>query len=135
MLRVEFAGVVVAETRNGVRLLETSHPPSYYFPPDDVQRQYLESDPGRTFCEFKGFAKFWTLDANGRRARQAAWSYPLPDPSYGPLKDHFAFYAARVDACWVGEERVTAQEGDFYGGWITSNIVGPFKGGPGTIGW
>jgi len=135
MLRVEFAGVTVAETRNGLRLLETSHQPVYYFPPDDVERQYLISVPGKSFCEFKGFAEFWALDVNGRRASEAAWSYSHPSESYEAIKDHVAFYASRVDSCWVGEERARAQEGDFYGGWITSNIVGPFKGGPGTTGW
>lgn len=134
-LRVVLAGVTVADSARGWRVLETSHPPVYYLPPDDVRMDLLQPAPGRSFCEFKGWARYWTLVVGERRAPSAAWSYPDPTPSFAAIADHVAFYASRVDACFVGEERVTAQEGDFYGGWITSRIVGPFKGGPGTAGW
>lgn len=135
-LKVVFAGVTLAETLRGFRVLETSHPPAYYFPPDDVQRDLLIPAPGGSVCEFKGRTSYWTVQLlSGRRAERAAWSYPDPLPAFSDLYDHFAFYASRVESCWVGDERVWPQPGDFYGGWITSSVVGPFKGGPGTFGW
>jgi uncharacterized protein (DUF427 family) len=134
-LRVLFAGVTIADSRRGWRVLETSHPPVYYLRPDDVRMDLLRPAPGRSLCEFKGWARYWTLVVGERQAPAAAWSYPDPTPAFAAIADHLAFYASRVDACFVGEERVTPQEGDFYGGWITSRIVGPFKGGPGTAGW
>lgn len=134
-LRVEFAGRTVAETRNGWRVLETSHPPVYYIPPTDVLRDGLAAAAGSSWCEFKGAAAYWHLVVGDRRAGNAAWSYPYPTQAFRPIAGHLAFYASRVDACFVGDERVAAQEGDFYGGWITSRIVGPFKGAPGTRGW
>ncbi len=136
-LRVVQAGIVVAETRRGMRILETSHPPVYYFPAEDVATQFLRPSGRRsTFCEFKGTARYWDLmlpDAGP--VHNVAWSYAAPSPRYAALKDHLAFYANLVDACWVDEERVIAQPGDFYGGWITSHLKGPFKGAPGTMGW
>ena len=134
-LRVVFAGRTVAETMRGYRVLETSHPPVYYIPPDAVEVDCHVVASCRSFCEFKGAARFWHLDAGGRRAENAVWSYPDPAPAFAPIKDHFAYYPSRVDECWVGEELVTPQVGDFYGGWITSRVVGPFKGAPGTAGW
>lgn len=134
-LRVTFAGETIAETDHGYRVLETSHPPVYYFPPSDVQHDCLAAAPGRSLCEFKGMARYWTLNVGSRRAEKVAWSYPEPTERYQALKNFFAFYASRVDGCWVGGERAEAQTGDFYGGWITSRIVGPFKGPPGTLGW
>jgi uncharacterized protein (DUF427 family) len=107
----------------------------YYLPPADVQMQYLTPTPRQTFCEFKGRASYWTISVNGQTAENAAWSYAQPNRPYAELKDYIAFYPSRMEACFVDEERVTPQEGDFYGGWITSDIVGPFKGGPGTWGW
>lgn len=134
-LRVEFAGETIADSCHAIRVLETSHPPVYYFPPSDVQWQFFMPETGHSFCEFKGSATYWSLDINGRRSVRAAWSYPAPSARFADLKDHLAFYASRVDVCWVGQERVQPQSGDFYGGWITSRVVGPFKGGPGTFGW
>ncbi len=134
-LRVIFAGRTIAETTAGYRVLETSHPPVYYFPQSDVSLELMKPAGGRSFCEFKGVARYWSVEVDGRRSEQAAWSYPDPAPAYAALKDCIAFYASRVDECWVGDERVKAQEGDFYGGWITSKVVGPFKGAPGTMGW
>ena len=134
-LRVSFAGETIAETTQGYRVLETSHPPVYYFPPSDVRQEFLVPAAGRSFCEFKGVARYWTVDVKGARSEKAAWSYPDPTDTYGAIKDYFAFYASRVENCWVGDEQVQAQAGDFYGGWITARIVGPFKGAPGTRAW
>ena len=134
-LRVEFNGEMAADTTRAYRLLETSHPPTYYIPREDVRLEFLQSNSTRTFCEFKGEAVYWDLTAGGRVSKAAAWSYPSPTKSFAALRDHLAFYSQRVDACYVGDERVQPQEGDFYGGWITSNLVGPFKGVPGSRGW
>ena len=134
-LRVIFAGEVIADTVAGLRVLETSHPPVYYLPPADVAQRFVESASGSSWCEFKGSAVYWSVVAGNRRALKAAWSYPAPSPGFEALAGHLAFYASRLDECRVGEERVLAQDGDFYGGWITSRIVGPFKGGKGTMGW
>jgi uncharacterized protein (DUF427 family) len=134
-IKVEFAGETIADSRQALRLLETSHPPTYYIPRADVQAAFLLPNPRRSFCEFKGDAQYWDLLVNGKRSVAAAWSYASPSNGYAALKDHLAFYSHRVDACFVGEERVSPQLGNFYGGWITSNLVGPFKGGTGTQGW
>lgn len=132
---VEFAGERIAETRSAFRVLETSHPPTYYIPPEDIHREFLVASNLGTFCEFKGRAAYWTLVVGRRRSENAGWYYPEPTPAFAAIKDHVAFYPSRVDACYVDGERVQAQKGDFYGGWITADIVGPFKGGPGTMGW
>jgi uncharacterized protein (DUF427 family) len=134
-VRVEFNGEVVAQTTRALRVLETSHPPVYYIPIDDVKREYLTPTQQRTFCEFKGAASYWTLKVGERVSENAAWSYANPSPGFEAIKDYIAFYPSRVDACFVDGERVKPQEGDFYGGWITADIVGPFKGGAGTRGW
>jgi uncharacterized protein (DUF427 family) len=134
-LVVEFAGLVVADTRRGYRVLETSHPPNYYLPADDVRTDLLEPSTGASFCEFKGRASYWSLRVGDRIAPDAAWSYASPSPAFAAIRDHLAFYADRVDACFVDGEQVTPQPGGFYGGWITSAVAGPFKGGPGTRGW
>jgi len=134
-LRVVFAGVTLADTQDGYRVLETSHPPVYYLPPEAVEQSYLRRSSQRSFCEFKGTAAYWSLDCDGRISEQAAWSYEQPTAAFAAIKGYLAFYASRVDACFVGDERVAAQQGDFYGGWITSRVVGPFKGTPGTRHW
>ena len=134
-IRIVFNGVVIAQSNRTFRVLETSHPPVYYIPREDIQMQYLTTNPRRTFCEFKGQAAYWDLQVDAQESSLAAWSYPNPNSAYMEIKDHLAFYASRVDEAYVGSEKVQAQAGDFYGGWITSNIVGPFKGGPGTKGW
>lgn len=134
-LRVMFAGVTLADTRQGYRVLETSHPPVYYLPGSDLRLEYLVAAPGRSFCEFKGMAQYWTLCVGDRRSESAAWSYAEPSPAFAMLRNYFAFYAGRVDACWVDSERVQPQPGDFYGGWVTTHVVGPFKGGANTFGW
>ncbi|MBV9849060.1 MAG: DUF427 domain-containing protein [Armatimonadetes bacterium] len=134
-IQVVFNGVVIADTHRAKRVLETSHPPVYYIPPEDVQRQYLVPAPGSSFCEWKGAASYYTVAVGDRTAEGAAWFYPDPTPAFAALKDHVAFYPGRMEACFVDGERVQAQPGDFYGGWITHEIVGPFKGDPGTGGW
>ncbi len=134
-LRVIFSGRTIADTSAGYRVLETSHPPVYYIPPGDVQLTYLEGAPGQSWCEFKGHASYWSLNVDGQQSASAAWSYPTPYSAFQQIAGFFAFYASRVDECWVGDERVQPQQGDFYGGWITSRIAGPFKGAPGTRGW
>jgi len=134
-LRVVFAGETVARTGQGFRVLETSHPPVYYIPPGDIRPDCLVKAAGQSFCEYKGVATYWSLDVGGTRSENAAWSYPDPTAAFAPIRDYLAFYATRVDECWVGGERVRPQEGDFYGGWITSRVVGPFKGAAGTRGW
>jgi uncharacterized protein (DUF427 family) len=135
LVEVFFNGSKIAETRRAKRLLETSHPPNYYIPLADIDRSVLQPAEGRTVCEFKGIARYYSLDDGERRSLAAAWSYLDPSPGYEAIRDHLAFYPSRVQACLVDGERVTSQEGDFYGGWITADIVGPFKGGAGTWGW
>lgn len=134
-LRVDFAGETVAVSEAGYRVLETSHPPVFYFPPDDVRREFLEPAEGRSLCEWKGVAEYWSLRVGDAVAERAAWSYPQTTRTFEQIRDYVAFYASRVDACFVGEEQAQAQDGDFYGGWVTSKVVGPFKGGPGSVGW
>ena len=132
---VEFNGQIVADTTAAKRVLETSHPPTIYIPPADVKGEYLKPAGGRSMCEWKGQARYVDLVVGDRTSEQAAWFYPSPVPEFAGLKDHLAFYPSRVDRCTIGGEAVRAQAGDFYGGWITSKIVGPFKGPPGTRGW
>ena len=132
---VRHHGVVVADSTRCHRVLETSHPPVYYVPADDITPGVLERTRGSSFCEFKGTAGYWDLTVDGVRVRDAAWSYDHPSPDFAVLAGEVAFYPGRVDECTVDGERVRPQEGDFYGGWITADITGPFKGGPGTRGW
>ncbi|MDB5961143.1 MAG: hypothetical protein JWP59_2437 [Massilia sp.] len=134
-LRVMFGGEAIADTTEAYRVLETSHPPVYYIAPVHVAMQYLSKAPGQSWCEFKGHAAYWSLQAGGRRVENVAWSYPRPTPAFAAIAGHLAFYASKVDECWVGDELVQPQQGDFYGGWITTRIGGPFKGGDGSRGW
>ncbi len=134
-VRVVFGGVTVAETRRAYRVLETSHPPTWYLPFEDILPGTLVAEEQTSFCEFKGRAVYWQLQAGGEVSRHAAWSYPKPGPAFAAIRDYVAFYPSRMEACFVDEERVESQPGDFYGGWITSDVVGPFKGSPGTWGW
>jgi uncharacterized protein (DUF427 family) len=134
-VRVVFNDTTIAETTDAVRVLETSHPPVYYLPPGDIAMEYLEQTGRTTMCEFKGRAVYFTATVGDRTAPDAAWGYPNPVDRYAALTDHLAFYASKMDACYVDGERVRHQEGDFYGGWITDDVVGPFKGGTGTVGW
>jgi uncharacterized protein (DUF427 family) len=134
-VRVVFHGVVIAETRNALRVLETSHPPVYYIPPQAIRMEFLHVTAQQTFCEFKGAARYYTVTVGDKTSENAAWFYPQPARGYQVLQNYVAFYPQRVEACFVDGERVTPQPGDFYGGWITHDIVGPFKGAVGTHGW
>lgn len=134
-LKVVFGGEVVAESRRGYRVLETSHPPTYYIPKADCRMEFLTPTERRSICEFKGAARYYTLAVGGSRAEHAVWEYPTPTAAFVPLKEYLSFYAQAMDACYVDGEEVNAQEGSYYGGWITSWITGPFKGPPGTMGW
>lgn len=132
---VEFGGKTIADTKRALRVLETSHPPIYYIPPEDVRMEFLQAEAGSSFCEWKGQARYYAVMVGGRKAQQAAWAYPNPTPAFKEIKDCIAFYAEKMDACTVDGEQVRPQEGSFYGGWITRDIAGPFKGGPGSRGW
>lgn len=132
-IRVLFNDVVIAETTRAIRILETSHPPTYYIPPEDVRLEYLVPTNMQTICEFKGMASYWSVRVGKTMTPNAAWSYPNPVPEYADLADYVAFYPARVSACYVDDERVKPQPGGFYGGWITSDIKGPFKGQGGLV--
>jgi uncharacterized protein (DUF427 family) len=134
-VRIVLGGVTVADSDRALRVLETSHPPTIYVPDADVLGGALQPAAGGTFCEWKGRAVYFDVVAGGRRTARAAWGYPAPAAQYGALLGHVSFYPGRVDEAWLGEERVAAQAGDFYGGWITADLTGPFKGMPGTAGW
>ena len=134
-VRVEVAGAYVADSVRAVRVLETAGAPCWYLPADDVRMDLLRPAGGTTLCEWKGIANYLDVVGDGEAGRAAAWTYRDPNPGYEVLRDRIAFYAGRVDAVWVEDERVTPQPGRFYGGWITSDVVGPFKGEPGTEGW
>lgn len=132
---IRLGGEVVADTTDAVRVLETSHPPVYYLPRAAFAAGALEPAEGSSFCEYKGGARYLSVRGGTALAERAAWYYPTPSPGYEQLVDRVAVYPAPMDACEVDGERVTPQDGGFYGGWITDAITGPFKGGPGSAGW
>ena len=134
-VRATAGGHVIAETDRPILIKETSHPPVYYIPPEDLAMEYLEPSSHRTYCEYKGEAHYYSLVIDGKRSSNVGWYYPRPSPGYEELKDHVAFYAWALDEATVDGEQVTPQPGRFYGGWITSEIEGPFKGEPQTMGW
>lgn len=134
-IRIIFNGIAIADTRRAKRVLETSHPPCYYIPPEDIKLEYLSQTGRKSFCEWKGMAGYADVVVGDKRAANAAWYYPQPTPEFTTIKDYLSFYASKMDACYVDDELVQSQPGDFYGGWITKDIVGPFKGGAGTMGW
>ncbi len=135
VLKVVFAGVQIAETTNGWRVLETHHAPTYYLPPADILTAALVPTTRETFCEWKGRAVYFDLVLNGQRARNAAWAYPAPTAGFDPIKNYVAFYATSVEAAYVGDLKVQPQPGDFYGGWVTPNLTGRIKGAAGTLHW
>lgn len=136
VVRVVVGSDVLAETRRGLRVLETAGPPVYYVPRADVRMDRLAASLHTSYCEWKGPATYWSYDDGaGRRIENIGWSYEGPLPGYEAIAGYLAFYAGRVDEAWVGDELATPQPGRFYGGWVTSRIVGPFKGDPGTSGW
>ncbi len=133
---VVFNNVTIADSQNAYRVLETSHPPVYYLPPEDIARQYLhQTSNWQSFCEWKGMAHYYDVIVRERRVVAAAWYYSNPNSAFAAIKNYLAFYPSKMDACYIDDELVKAQEGDFYGGWITNDIVGPFKGGMNTWGW
>jgi uncharacterized protein (DUF427 family) len=134
-ISVMLAGVGIAATVRGFRVLETHHAPTYYFPPEDVAPDALRPTAGRTLCEWKGVARYFDVIAGPRAELRAAWSYPNPTPDFAAIAGFVAFYPGQMEACFVGDVRVRAQPGDFYGGWVTPNLDGIVKGGPGTAGW
>ena len=134
-VEITLGGTIVAATTAALRVLETSHPPVWYLPVEAFGPGVLVPVEGASYCEYKGMASYFDLVAGEVRAPRAAWTYPLPTRGYEALTGHVAVYPGRVDRCTVDGEVVRAQEGDFYGGWITDEIVGPFKGAPGTRGW
>jgi uncharacterized protein (DUF427 family) len=134
-IQVVFSEVAIADSRRAWRVLETSHPPVYYIPPKDIKMDFLQPAPGGSWCEWKGQAGYYTIEVGGRTAGRAAWTYPRPTTPFRSIKDHVAFYAWTMDECLVDGELVRPQPGGFYGGWITNDIVGPFKGEVGTTGW
>ncbi len=136
-IRIVSSGLVLADSIRTLRLLETSHPPSYYIPPEDINLELLQHSPASSYCEYKGEAAYYDLKTG---VKSVAWFYPSPTRGYTALVGHLAFYPSRVvvqagDGCFVNDELVTPQAGNFYGGWITADVVGPFKGEAGTQGW
>jgi len=127
-------GMSIADSVNSVRVLETSQPPAFYLPREDVDFAALIPSAARSYCEWKGEASYYDLNVGETVVEQIAWTYPQPSAGFAAIANHLAFYAQRLD-CSVDDEAVTANEGTFYGGWITSNVVGPFKGAPGTAWW
>jgi uncharacterized protein (DUF427 family) len=134
-IRIVFNGETIVETRCALRVLETSHPPVYYIPPDDIRPGILTRTTRRSYCEWKGEASYYTLKVGDRTISDGAWSYHEPVAEFRALTDYIAFYPGQMDGCFVEGERVTPQPGGFYGGWITRDVVGPFKGELGTCGW
>ncbi len=134
-IEITLGGVVIARTERALRVLETSHPPTYYLPWAAFAPGALRPAAGGSFCEWKGEAAYYDVLGGERVAQRAAWTYPRPTHAYASLVDHVAVYPAAMDRCTLDGEAVTPQPGGFYGGWITSRIVGPFKGGPGTQSW
>src|SRR6195256_3012243 len=134
-IQVMLGGITIADTTEAVRVLETSHPPVYYLPPDGIVPGTLTPTGRRSFCEFKGWASYMNVTAGDRTEPDAAWAYADPSPGYEAMAGYGAFYPARMDACYVDGEEVLPQPGRFYGGWVTSKVAGPFKGVPGSASW
>ena len=134
-IRVVHGGVTVVDAPGAVRVLETSQAPAYYVAVEHVDTALLVPVDRRSLCEWKGVAHYADVVAGGRRATEACWTYPEPTADFAAIADHWAFYAQTVDECWVDDERVDPNEGSFYGGWITANVTGPFKGAAGTLFW
>jgi uncharacterized protein (DUF427 family) len=135
-IEVVFGGATIVRTQRAYRVLETSHPPTYYLPPDDFATGVLHPSGHRpSFCEWKGLAVYFNIRSGAHEQRDAGWAYPTPSPGFEPIADYVALYAQLMDSCTVDGEEVEPQPGGFYGGWVTPNVVGPFKGIPGSNGW
>lgn len=134
-VEVVHGGVSIARSARSQRVLETSHPPVYYFPPDDVRLDLLIPNDATSWCEWKGIAAYFDLEVNGERTGKVAWTYRRPNDSFRAIRDHIAFFAHLLDGCFFDRRQVLPQPGGFYGGWITPDVVGPFKGEMGSAGW
>ncbi|MEA5594272.1 DUF427 domain-containing protein [Rivularia sp. UHCC 0363] len=134
-IQIIFNGETIADTKQAKRVLETSHPPNYYIPPEDIKMEYLIPTPQSSFCEWKGRASYYTIKVGDKEAQNVAWYYTNPTEAFASMKDYVAFYAHVMDACYIDGEKVEPQPGNFYGGWVNKDIVGPFKGIPGSWGW
>ncbi|MDD1415798.1 DUF427 domain-containing protein [Dolichospermum sp. ST_con] len=134
-IQIIFNGEIITDTHCAKRALETSHPPNYYLPIQDIKTEYLTKSDRKTYCEWKGWASYYNLTVGDRTALNVAWYYEEIFPDYEQLKGHLGFYPQPMDGCYVDGEKITPQAGDFYAGWITRDIVGPFKGESGTRGW
>jgi uncharacterized protein (DUF427 family) len=134
-IQIMFNGVTIADTTRAYRVLETSHPPTYYLPPEDIQSEYLRSSARGTFCEWKGNGSYYSVVVGDQTLADVAWYYPHPTAKFSAIANYVAFYAAPMDRCVVDGEIVVPQPGQFYGGWITADVIGPFKGEPGSLGW
>ena len=134
-IRAIAGGAVLADSTSAWRVLETSHPPTYYVPRDDVRMDLLQGAEGDSFCEWKGRAVYYDAHVEGRVVEKVAWSYPQPTRTFEPIRDHLAFYLPALDQGFVDDEPASPQPGGFYGGWITEDLAGPFKGEPGSWGW
>ena len=134
-IRIVFNGKTIVDTNRAKRVLETSHPPIYYIPPDDIDPECLKPASGESWCEWKGAARYFDVEIGDERAAKAAWYYPSPTEGFREIAGHVAFYPGPMDACYVNDELVQPQEGGFYGGWITSDVAGPFKGNRGSEYW
>ena len=134
-IKIYFNGIKIVDSINAFRVLETSHPPVYYIPTEDIRKEFLKTNNHTSFCEFKGFAKYYNLNVEGKEVTNAGWYYPEPVKDYEQIKDYVAFYPQKMDECYVDDEKIISQQSNFYGGWITSNIIGPFKGQSGTESW
>jgi len=130
LIEVRALGQLLAQTRRSLRVLETFHPPTYYLPPEAMRLEWLEPAAGRSFCEWKGLASYFSVVVGVQRLERAVWSYANPTPAFAALAGWFALYPGRMDGCWVDGEQVQPQPGGFYGGWITAAVQGPFKGDP-----
>ncbi len=134
-IKIVFNDTIIAKTNNAFRVLETSHPPVYYIPPKDIRMELLSPSIGNSFCEWKGSANYYDVKVKGKAVPKAGWYYYKPTEKFSDIRNYVAFYAEKMDGCFVDGEKVIGQPGGFYGGWITKDIVGPFKGEPGTFGW
>lgn len=133
-VRVMHEGVLIAESRSAIRVLETASPPTLYVPPADVRVALLRRSRRTSHCEWKGEARYWSLLTESGVIPNVAWSYEHPHPEFARIEGYFSFYPAKLE-CYLGDVRAQPQAGDFYGGWVTPDVVGPFKGEPGTGGW
>lgn len=134
-IKIIFNGIVLAETNRAKRVLETSHPPGYYIPAEDIKIEHLIATSRKTMCEWKGVSEYYDVGVGSKYVSNAAWRYIHPTPNFKSIQQHYSFYPNLMDACYVNDELVQPQAGSFYGGWITSDVVGPFKGEPGTNWW